>query len=83
MFEEQQEIGNLVGATLFDEIALKRQRFVVSDQPKTTDLELHARALSVRRQTPSLDRSASKCSICSLISAMNWSPVAPSTRRWS
>ena len=40
MFQEQQEIGNLVGTTLFNELSLKRQCFVVSDQPKTTDLEL-------------------------------------------
>ena len=40
MFEEQQEIGNRVGATLFDELSLQGERFVVPDQPKTTDLEL-------------------------------------------
>jgi hypothetical protein len=56
---------------------LEREGVVVSDQPKTTDLELAHLCKGVRP----LHRSASKCSICSLISAMNWSPVAPSTRR--
>jgi hypothetical protein len=32
MFEEQQEIGNLAGTSLFNELALQRQRLVVSDE---------------------------------------------------
>ena len=39
MFQEQQEVGDSVGSTLFDEILLERQGFVVSDQPEAPHLE--------------------------------------------
>ena len=38
--EEQQEIGNAIGAALFDERALQRERLVVRDQPEPADFEL-------------------------------------------
>ena len=33
MFEQQEQIGHPVGATFLDQIALKRKRVVVTDQP--------------------------------------------------
>ena len=39
MLEEQQQIWNAIGASLFDEFPLEGQRLVVTDQAKATNVE--------------------------------------------
>jgi hypothetical protein len=61
VLKKDQEIGDAIGFAVFDERALQRQRIGVRNEAEPADFE----------GTQVYTCSGSKCSICSLIAAMN------------
>ncbi len=75
MLEQDERVGNAIGAAVLDERLLQREAVGVGDRAEPPDRQLaHHRSV---RYTHDASKSSSVC----FSVARNWSAVAPSTRR--